>query len=240
MLGSPYSTLHPPSLSHVFHRDLSPTDDARMSADHPSEWPTQDTNEQLFTTSKKDEAKKKNDMGHSPTLFTLYAQLNVPEYSKLSIQLSSEQVRGIALRARKATHTVLDNLTRNILDSPEAVQSQLATALLSIPHLRLNPSLTASLSSCLTPDHLSSLTLHALSRIACILIDQPSPPNTMTLLTHLTEGIAHRLELFSRRGTYGPSSSGGHSVPVWALFRLIMHLSESSFEGACDTRFTVL
>jgi hypothetical protein len=198
-----------------------------MSGDHPSEWLAQDTNEQPFTTSKKDEAKKKNDMGHSPTLSMLYAQLNVPEFSKLSIQLSSEQVRGVARSATKARHaSVLVNLARNILDSPEAVRSQLATALFSIPHLRLNPSLTASLSSCITPDHLSSVTLHTLSRIACTLIHHPSPPNTMTLLTHLTEDIARRLELFWRRKTYGPSSSGGHSVPVWALFRLIMHLSE--------------
>jgi hypothetical protein len=215
--------LHPPS-SRVFHRDLPPTDDARMSGD-PSEWPTQDSNEQFFTTSKKDEAKKKNDMGYSPTLFTLYAQLNVPEYSKLSIQLSSEQVRGVARRARKGENTVLDNLARNVLDSPEAVRSQLATALLSVSHLRLNPSLTESLSSCLTPDHLSSLTLQQLSHITCVLINHPSPPDTMTLLTHLTEAIARRLQSF-RRETCGPSSSGGYGVPVWIFFRLIMHLSE--------------
>lgn len=197
-----------------------------MSGDHPSEWLTLDTNEQLFTTSKKDEAKKKNDMGHSPTLSMLYAQLNVPEFSKLSIQLSSEQVRSVALRARKARHAyVLDNLARNILDSPEAVRSQLATALFSIPRLRLNPSLTASLSSCITPDRLSSLTLDTLSHIACTLIHHPSPPNTVALLTCLTEDIARRLELIWRK-IPGPSSSGGHSVPVWALFRLITRLSE--------------
>jgi len=216
---------HPPSSSHV---SPSQTDDARMSGDHPSEWLTQDTNEQLFTTSKKDEAKKKkNDMGHSPTLSMLYAQLNVPEFSKLSIQLSSKQVTSVALRARKARHTsVLDNLARNILDSPEAVQSQLATALLSIPHLRMNPSLTASLSSCITPDHLSSLNLHTLSHMACTLIHHPSPPNTMTFLTCLADNIARRVELSWRRKTHGPSSSGGHSVPVWALFRIVTHLSE--------------
>jgi len=218
--------VHPPSSSPVRQRDLSPTDDARMSADQPSEWLTQDTNEQLFTTSKKDEAKEENDMGHSPTLSMLYAQLNVPQFAKLSIQLSSEQVRGVALRARKARHTfVLDNLARNILDLPETVRNQLATTLLSIPHLRLNPSLTASLSSCITPNHLFSLTLDALSHIACSLIHHPSPPSTMALLTCLTEDIARRLELFWRRTTHGASSSGGHSVPVWVLFRLIMHLS---------------
>jgi hypothetical protein len=217
----------PPSPSHVSHRDLSPTDDARMSGGHPSEWLTQDTNEQLFTTSKKDEAKKKNDMDDSPTLSMLYAKLNVPQSSKLSIQLSYKQVCGVAFRAQKARHAfVLDNLARNILDSPEAARSQLATALLSIPHLRLNPSLTPSLSSCITPNHLSSLTLHTLSHIAWTVIHHPSPPNTMTLLTHLTEDIARRLELLWRRKTYGPSPSGRNNVPVWALFCLIMHLSE--------------
>lgn len=222
--------LHPPSSSHVLHRDLSPTDDAQMSGDHPTERLTQeDTNEQLFATSKKDEAKKKNDMGHSPSLSMLYAQLNVPEFSKVSIQLSSKQVRGVALLARRAGHAfVLDNLSRNILDSPQAVRTQLAIALFSIPHLRLNPSLTASLSSCITPDHLPSLTLDTLSHIACTLMHHPSPPNpnTITLLTYLTEDIARRLELFWSRKTYGPSSNGGHRVPVWALFRLIMRLSE--------------
>ena len=201
-----------------------------MSGDHPSERLTQeDTNKQLFTTFKKDEAKKKDDMGHSPTLSMLYAQLNVPEFSKVSIQLSRKQVRGVALEARKAGHVfVLDNLARNILDSPQAVRTELAIALFSIPHLRPNPSLTASLSSCITPDHLPSLTLDTLSCIACTLMHHPSPPNpnTITLLTCLAEDIARRLELFRRRKTYGPSSNGGHCVPVWALFRFIMRLSK--------------
>lgn len=202
-----------------------------MSGEDPSEWLTQDTNEQLFTTSKKDEAENTNDMGHSPTLPMLYAQLNVPEFSKLSILPSSEQVRGVAFRAQKARHAfVLDNLARNILDSPEAVRSQLAIALLSIPHLRLNLSFTASLSSCITPDHLSSLTLHTLSHIACNLTYLPSPPHTITLLTCLTEDITCRLELFWKE-TYDPSSSGRHSVPVWALFRLIMRLSQRHLRG---------
>src|SRR6266849_3702270 len=213
---------HPPSSSHVFQRDLSPTDDARMSGDHPSERLTQDTNEQLFTTSKKEEAKKKNDMDHSPTLSTLYAQLDVPKFSKLSIQLSSEQVRRVAHRARKAGHaSVLDNLARNVLDSPEAVRSELATTLLSIPRLHLNTSLIASLSSCIAHDRLSSLPLDTLSHIACTLIRRPPPPNTMALLMCLTEDIARHLELFWRRKTYGPSPSGRHivpGVPVWALF----------------------
>ena len=217
----------PPSSSHVLQRDLSPTDDARIPGDHPSEWPTQNKNEQPFTTSKNDEAKKKNDTGHSPTLSMLYAQLNEPVFSKLAIQLSKEQVRSVALRAWKARHAfVLDNLARNILDSPEAVRSQLATALFSIPHLRLKPSLTASLSSCITPDCLPSLTLDTLSHIACILIHRRSSPKTMTRLIYFTEAIARCLELFWRSKTHSPSSSGGHIVPVWALFRLIMHLSD--------------
>ena len=158
----------------------------------------------------------------------LYAQLNIPELSRLSIQLSTEQVRGVAFRARDARHVlVLDNLARNILDSPEAVRSQLAAALLSIPHLQLNPSLTASLSSCIAPDHLCSLTLDTLSHIAFTLIHHPSP-NTMTFLACLAEGIARRLEMFWRNKTHGPSSRGRgrHNVPVWALFRLTIHLSE--------------
>src|SRR6266446_3608297 len=202
----------PPSSSHVFQRDVLPTDDVRTSGDHLSGW--------LSTTSEKD------NMGYSPPLSMLYVQLNIPVFSKLSTQLSSGQVRGVALRARKARHAfVLDNLARNILDSPEPVRSELATALLSISHLHLNPSLIASLSSCITPDHFFSLSLDALSHIACTLIDHPSSPNTTTPLTRLAEHIAHRLELFWRK-TYGPPSSGVHSVPVWALFRLIMHLSE--------------
>ena len=218
---------HPPSSSHVSHRDLSPTDDADIFGDHPSEWLTQDTDEQLSTTSEKDEAKEESHIGRSPILSMLYAKLNVPRSSKLSTQLSSKQVRRIALRAKKARHAlVLDNLARNILDSPEAARSQLATTFLSIPHLRLNPSLTASLSSCIAPDHLSSFTLHTLTHIAWTVIHHPSPLNTMTLLTRLTDDIARHLEVFWRRKTYGPSSSGGNIIPVWALFRLIMHLSD--------------
>lgn len=198
-----------------------------MSGDHPSESLAQDTNEQLSTTSKEGKAKKKDDTGRSPTLCRLYAQLDAPKFSRLSVQLSNEQVRSVALRARNERHaSVLDNLARNILGSPEAVRGQLATALLSIPHLRMKPSLTASLSCWVTPDRLSSLTLDTLSHIACTLIHRHSSPNTMTLLTCLAEDIARRLELFWRRKNRGPSSTGGHIVPVWDLFRLVMHLSE--------------
>ncbi len=218
-------SLHPPSSSHVFQYDLSPTDDVQTSGDHLPGLLTQDTDEQLYTTSKKDEAKKKDDTDHSPTLSMLYAQLNVPEFSKLATQLSSEQVRGVAFRARQARHAfVLDNLARNILDSPDPVRSELATTLLSVPHHHLNPSLTASLSSCITLDLFSSLSLDALSHIACTLIHHPSP-KTESLLTRLAEDIAHRLELFWRV-THGTPSNSGYRVPVWALFRLTMHLSE--------------
>jgi hypothetical protein len=209
----------------VFQRDLSPTDDVQTSGDQLPGGLTQDTNEQLFT-SKKDEAEKKDDTDHSPTISMLYAQLKVPEFSKLATQLSSKQVRGIAFRARQARHAfVLDNLARNILDSPEPVRSKLATTLLSVPHRRLNPSLTASLSSCITFDLFSSLSLDALSRIARTLIHHPSLPKTESLLTRLAEDIAHRLELFWRETHYTPSN-GGYRVSVWALFRLTMHLSE--------------
>lgn len=218
------TSLHPPPSAQVFQRDLSPTDE--ISKDSLPGWLGQDTNEQPSTTSNQDDAKKKDDMGHSPTLSMLYAHLNIPEFSKLATELSSEQVRGFALRAQKARHTyVLDNLSRNILDSPEAIRTELATTLLSIPHLRLNPSLTASLSLCIAPDHLSSLSLNALSRIACTLIHHPSPSNTETRLTRLVSDIADRLELFWKKN-HRPPSSSGHIIPVWALFRLVMHLSE--------------
>ena len=218
--------LHPPPSSHVFRRDLSPTDVAPLSGDHPSEGLTQDSNEQLLTTFEKDEAKK-HYTGHSSTLSMLYAQLKVPEFSKLSVRLSRAQVYDIALRAQKKGHaSVLDNLARNILDSPQAVRSQLATALLSVPRFNLKPSLTASLASCLTPYHLSSFTISTLSRIVCTLIDHPSPPNTTALLMYLTEDIARRLELLLGQKTHGPSSSPGYIVPVWTLFRLVLHLSE--------------
>ena len=212
---------HPSSSSPVFQRE------PQNSQDHPRECLTQDTSEQLFTTSEKTKAKKKNDTNHSPTLSMLYAQLNVPEFSKLSIQLSSEQVRGVALRARRARHaSVLDNLARNILDSPEAIRNELATTLFSTPHLRLNPSLTASLSPCITHNRLSSLPLDTLSHIAFTLIHHPSSPNTMTLLMSLTEVIALRVDPFWRKKTRGPPPSGGHRVPAWILFRLVMHLSK--------------
>ena len=225
-LSAPNS-LHPPLPSaHVSQRDLSPTDDIQTSGDFPSGWLAQDTNEQPSTTSNKDEAKKERVMGDSPSLDMLYARLNIPEFSKLATRLSSEQVRGVALRAQKERHSyVLDNLSRNILDSPEAVRIELAITLLSIRHLRLIPSLTASLLLCITPNHLSSLSLDALSRIACTLIHQPSPSNTETLLRRLVEDIADRLELFWRKN-HRPSSSGRNIIPVWALFRLVMHLSE--------------
>src|SRR5712671_1271164 len=154
---------HTPSSSsiHASERDLSSTDNTQISRDHLSRCVIQDTNEQPFT---KYEAEKKHDKDLSSILHALYAHLNTPEFSKLDIPLSSEQVRNIALRARRSGHSfVLDNLSRNILDSSEAVQTELATSLLSIPRLHLNPSLTASLLFCITPNHLSSLSLGTLS-----------------------------------------------------------------------------
>jgi len=152
-------------------------------------------------------------------------RLNVPEFSKLATQLTKEQVRDVALCAHKARHPyVLDNLSRNILESPEAVRAELATAMLSLHNLRLDPSLTSSLFFCITPDHHSSLSLDSLSRIAGALIHYPQSSNTETRLTRLAEDIAHRLELLWRR-EYGPRLSGGR-IPVWDLFRLVMYLSE--------------
>ena len=224
-LPTPIS-LHLPPSAHLSQRDLSPTDDIETSGDFPSGWLAQDTNEQHSTTSDQDEAKKERVMGDSPTLDMLYARLNIPEFSKLATQLSSEQVRAIALRAETRKHPyVLDNLSRNILDSPKAVRTELAIILLSIPHLSLIPSLTASLLLCITHDDLSSLSLDALSHITCTLIHHPSPPNSAMLLSRLVEHITDRLELFWRKN-HRPSSSGRHIIPVWDLFRLVMHLSE--------------
>jgi hypothetical protein len=215
-------SLPPPPSTRAFQRHLPPTDDTRSSQDPLPELLTQDTNEQPFTQG---EAEKKDNIGHSTTLSVLYARLNVRQFSKLATPLSAEQVRSVALRAQKARHAyVLDNLSRNVLDSPEDVRAELATALLSHCHLRLDPSLARSLFFCITPDHHSSLPLDVLSRIACILIHHPPSSNTETLQTRLVEDIAHRLELIWKEN-HGPPSSGEH-IPVWALFRLVMLLSE--------------
>ncbi|KAH9969634.1 hypothetical protein BC827DRAFT_18451 [Russula dissimulans] len=217
---------HTPSSSstHASERDLPPTDNTQISGDHLSRRVIRDPKVQPFT---KDGAKKEDDKDPSSTLYALYAHLDTREFSKLAIQLSSEQVRGIALRARQSRRSfVLDNLSRNILDSPEAVRTELATALLSIPRLHLNPSLAASLLFCITPDHLSSLSLDALSYIACTLIHHPSPSDTTIHLTRLAEDIARRLEPPWVRRNHHPSLSNGHTIPIWRLFRLVVHLSE--------------
>ena len=157
----------------------------------------------------------------------LYARLNAPEFSELATQLSTLhtlQVRGIASHARNAGHTfVLDNLARNILDSPEPKRTELAITLLSIPRLRLNPSLTTSLLFCIIPDHLSSLSLDSSSHIARTLIYHPSPSSTEMLLTHLAEHIAHRLKPLWRNKQGSPTRAGRLT---WSLFRLVIHLSE--------------
>ena len=218
-------SLPPPPPTHAFQRDLSSTDDIRIPADPPPELLTQDTNEQPSTTSDQDEAKKKDDMDQSSIPSVLYTRLNEPEFSKLATQLSKEQVHDVALRAHKEGHRyVLDNLSRNILESPKAIRVELAMAMLSLHFLRLHPSLRSSLFFCITPDHHSSLSLASLSRIACALIYYPPSSNMETLLTRLAEDIAHRLELFWKR-EHGPRSSGGR-IPAWDLFRLVMNLSE--------------
>src|SRR6266404_3847866 len=150
-------------------------------------WPEKGTVNQ-----KKTEKSVNSDL--SPPLCTLYARLNT-QYSKLPTCLSAEQVRGVALRARKERRTTaLDNLARNILESPEPARTELTRTLFSIPHLRLNPSLTASLLSCSVPDHLSTLSLLAYSGIACNLMRHPSPSSTETLLTRLADYIARALK----------------------------------------------
>jgi len=210
----------------VFERDVSPTNNTQTSEDYLSRRLSQCENEQRYAASDQDEAKKRDDMGHPPTLSALYAFLSAPVFSRLSTQLSSEQIRRIALRAEKEGHAcVLDNLSRNILDSPEAVRTELATTLLSIPRLCLNPSLTASLLLCISPNHTSSLSLHALLHITCILLRHPSPSNVETLLTRLAEDIAHRLKPLWKKN-HGPPLSDRHTIDIWPLFQLVIRLSE--------------
>ncbi len=198
-----------------------------MGDNHPS-WSDQDTvtdRKRIFPINQ-EETEKKVDSDPLPALCKLYARLNT-RFSKLPTHLSTEQVRSVALRAQKERcTTALDNLTRNILESPEPVRTELARTLLSIPHLRLNPSLTASLLSCTVPDILSSLSLNASSRIACTLMRHPSPSSTETLLACLAKNVAEALKLHQRRKH--TLTNWERTTLIWSLFRLVMHLSELS------------
>jgi hypothetical protein len=218
--------LHPSSSpTHTSDRDLSPAANIQDAGDRLSRWLSQDTSRQPIPHTDQ-EAKEKGDPDHSLNLCTLYARPNTSEFSVPATQLSLQQIPGIVLRMRNAGHiSALDDFTRNILDSPEPGRTELATTLLSIPRLRLNPSLTASLLSCIIPDRLSSLSLVSSSHIACTLIHHPSPSSTETLLTHLAEHIARHLKPLWRK-KQDPLINGAHTIPTWSLFRLVVHLSE--------------
>ncbi|KAH9080505.1 hypothetical protein EDB83DRAFT_2339817 [Lactarius deliciosus] len=170
-----------------------------------------------------EETEKMVDSDPLPTLCEIYARLKAP-FSEPPTPLSIEQVHGIAIRARKeGCTTTLDNLTRNILASPEPVRTELARTLLSIPGLHLKPTLTASLLSRTVPNLLSSLSLYASAHTAHILMHHPSPPKTKTSLACLAENITEALKLHQR---YTPRTNLEHATRIWTLFRLVMHLSK--------------
>src|ERR1700761_3046614 len=177
-----------------------PTDHLQHLGDNPPSWPDQHTDKKNILPTNPEQTEKMVHSDHLPSLCELYARLNTPRFSKLPTHLSSEQVRSVAQRARKEScSTALVNLARNILESPEPLRTELAGTLLSIPHLRLKPSLTASLLSCIVPSLLSSLSLYESSRIACTLMRLPSPSGTETLLACLAGNIADALKLHRRR-----------------------------------------
>ena len=222
------SAFHPtPSSQKTTISDTPPpTDHFQRLGDNPPSWPDQHTDKKHIFPTNPEQTEKMVHSDRLPTLCELYARLNTPRFSKLPTHLSSEQVRSVTLRARKERcTTALVNLARNILESPEPVRTELAGTLLSIPHLRLKPSLTASLLSCIVPNHLSSLSLNQFSRIACILMRRPSPSGTETLLACLARNIAEALKSHQRR-QHTPSKSWERSTLIWSLFRLVTHLSK--------------
>lgn len=206
--------------------DSSPsTDHLQNLGNNLPSWPNQDANRKLTSPINQEETEKKADSDPWPTLCELYARLNTG-FSKFPTHLSIEQVRGVALRAQKEKcTTAMDNLARNILESPEPVRTELAKTLLSIPRLHLNPSLTASLLSYTGPGQLSSLSLNASSHIACNLMYHPSPSSTETLLACLAGNIVETLKLHQRR-KHAPLTNWKDTTLIWSLFRLVMHLSK--------------
>ncbi|KAH9065380.1 hypothetical protein EDB87DRAFT_1061944 [Lactarius vividus] len=216
------STFHATPSSQTPMFDSPPSDHLHYLGDNPPSWSDQDTDREPLFPINQEETEKKVDSDPLPTLCELYARLSTP-FSKPT-PLSIEQVHGIAIRARKeGCKIALDNLTRNILESPEPVRSELARALLSIPYLHLNPSLTASLLSCTVPNLLSSLSLYASTHTAHALMYHPSPSETKTFLACLVENIAETLKLHQR---YTPLTNWEHATRIWTLFRLVMHLSK--------------
>ncbi|KAH9980229.1 hypothetical protein BGW80DRAFT_487310 [Lactifluus volemus] len=208
-----HNPIHLPSFpTNTPDRNFSPAVD--IQPEDAEDCHSPDTNPQYVSQ----EAKEKDDSD----MCALYARLNTPDYSRLATPLSPQQVRDTVLYARDAGQPfVLDNLARNILDSPQPGRVELATIILSIPRLRLNPSLTPSLVSCIVPHHLSSLSLNLSSYIARNLIHHPSPSTMETFFTPLAEHIAHLL-----KPVWKERQVNGRYIPTWLLFRFVMHLSK--------------
>ncbi|KAH9179275.1 hypothetical protein EDB89DRAFT_1878509 [Lactarius sanguifluus] len=199
-----------------------PSDHLQYLGDNPPSWSDQDTDRKPIFPINQEETEKMVDSDPLPTVCELYARLRTP-FSEPPTPLSIEQVHGIAIRARKeGCKTALDNLTRNILASPEPVRTELARTLLSIPGLHLKPTLTASLLSRTAPNLLSSLSLYASAHTAHTLMHHPSPSKTKTSLACLAENIAEALKLHHR---YTPRTNLEHATRIWTVFRLVMHLS---------------
>ncbi|KAH9049880.1 hypothetical protein EDB84DRAFT_1408772 [Lactarius hengduanensis] len=217
------STFHatPSSQTPIF--DSPPSDHLQYLGDDPPSWSDQDTDRKPIFPINQEATEKMVDSDPVPTLCELYARLRTP-FSNPPTPLSIKQVHGIAMRARKeGCKTALDNLTRNILASPEPVRTELARTLLSIPGLHLKPSLTASLLSRTVPNLLSSLSLYASAHTAHTLMHHPSPFKTKKSLACLAENIAEALKSHQR---YTPLTNLEHATRIWTLFRLVMHLSK--------------
>ncbi|KAH8998543.1 hypothetical protein EDB92DRAFT_1835767 [Lactarius akahatsu] len=214
------STLHatPSSQTPKFDSPPSdPSDHLQYLGGNPPSWSDQDTDRRPMFPINQEETEKMVDSDPVPTLCELYARLRTP-FSEPPTPLSIKQVHGIAIRARKeGCKTALDNLTRNILASPEPVRTELARTLLSIPGLHLKPSLTASLLYRTVPNLPSSLSLYASVHTAHILMHHPSPFKTKKSLACLAENIADALKLHQR---YTPLTNLGHATRIWTLFRL--------------------
>ena len=220
----PVSAFHPtPSSQTSIFDSPPPTDHIQILGGNPPSWPDQDTDKNCIFPTNQEQTEEKVDSDHLPTLCELYARLNTG-LSKLPTYLSIEQVRSVALRARKERcTTALDNLARNILESPEPVRAELAGTMLSISHLRLKPRLTASLLYCTVPNYLSTLSLNKSSRIARSLMHHPSPSETEALLACLSGNIAEALKVHQRRKH---TTNWEYTALIWTLFRLLMHLSK--------------
>ncbi|KAI0269872.1 hypothetical protein BC834DRAFT_574954 [Gloeopeniophorella convolvens] len=174
-----------------------------------------------------------------PTLTTTTQQEKENKVNPLP-PLTCDEVRTLALRAQKARHTlVLDNLARNILGSPEPQRARLATTLFSIPHLGLSPSLTTSLSHCIIPSHLSSLSLDVSTNIALAITDKPLSSDTELLLPRLTAHITRRLKPL-RKIARGRPATSEHAALIWSLFRLVINLSRNSLRGLAMDLLQVL